>query len=153
MGKRFFVMLDKLLRGVAIADLETAMERLGLSATLETLPNGTPVLRSAIGGLAFNVRPGGLMASEDGQRHGDFSFNLMVQTEKPVDGNILNEWNRQKRFGRLFQRDDFLVLEMDVLAVGISGDQILASLEIWGRLVVEVLTFLRTAHAPAAGNS
>jgi hypothetical protein len=93
------------------------------------------------------------MQADDGQRHGDFSFNLMVQTEKPVDGTILNEWNRQKRFGRLFQRDDFLVLEMDVLAVGISGDQILASLEIWGRLVVEVLTFLRTAHAPAAGNS
>lgn len=145
-------MLDKMLRGVAIADLEMAMERLGLPAQLDTLISGAPVLRSAIGGLTFNVRPGGLMeGTEDGARHGDYSFNLMIQAERPLDPVILNEWNRQKRFARLFQRDGFLVMEMDQLAVGISGDQILASMELWGRLVVEVLNFLRAAHAPESG--
>lgn len=145
-------MLDKLLRGVTLADLEAALERLGLPAAQDLTPAGAPVLRSAIGGLTFNIRPGAQLDPEAG-RYGDYNFNLMFQVQDSFDAAILNQWNRHKRFGRLSLRDDFLVLEMDNLAVGIAGDQILASLELWGRLVVEALTFLRTAHGGAAGHS
>lgn len=145
-------MLDNLLRGVSVADLETALERLGLPATQDLTPAGAPVLRSAIGGLTFNVRPGARIDPEAG-RFGDYNFNLMFQVQPQFDAGLLNQWNRHKRFARLSLRDDFLVLEMDCLAVGISGDQVLASLELWGRLVVEALNFLRTAHGGAAGHT
>jgi hypothetical protein len=145
-------MLDKLLRGVTVADLEAALERLGLPATQDLTPAGAPVLRSAIGGLTFNVRPGAQIDAQ-GPRFGDFNFNLMFQVQDSFDAAILNQWNRHKRFARFSLRDDFLVLEMDNLAVGITGDQILASLELWGRLVVEALNFLRTAHGAEAGHS
>ncbi|MFV3130538.1 YbjN domain-containing protein [Niveispirillum sp. KHB5.9] len=145
-------MLDNLLRGVTVADLEAAMERLGLPAEQDLTPSGSPVLRSAIGGLTFNIRPGALIDQEAG-RYGDYNFNLMFQVQERFDASLLNQWNRHKRFARLSLRDDFLVLEMDCLSVGIAGDQILASLELWGRLVVEALNFLRTAHGGAAGNT
>ncbi|MBJ7418546.1 MAG: YbjN domain-containing protein [Niveispirillum sp.] len=145
-------MLDKLLRGVTLTDLEAALEQLGLPATQDLTPSGAPVLRSAIGGLTFNIRPGAQLDPE-AARFGDYNFNLMFQVQDSFDAAILNQWNRHKRFARFSLRDDFLVLEMDNLAVGITGDQILASLELWGRLVVEALTFLRTAHGAEAGHS
>lgn len=145
-------MLDNLLRGVTVADLEAAMARLGLPAEQDLTPSGSPVLRSAIGGLTFNIRPGALINPETA-RYGDFNVNLMFQVQEKFDASLLNQWNRHKRFARLSLRDDFLVLDMDCLSVGISGDQILASLELWGRLVVEALNFLRTAHGGAAGHS
>ena len=144
-------MLDTLLRGVTLTDLEAALDRLGLPATQDLTPSGAPVLRSAIGGLTFNIRPGALVDPEAG-RHGDYNFNLMFQVRENFDAAILNQWNRHKRFARFSLRDEFLVLEMDCLSVGITGDQILASLELWGRLVVEALTFLRTAHGGEAGH-
>lgn len=145
-------MLDSLLRGVTTTDLEAACERLGLPVSQDLTPSGEPVLRSAIGGLTFNLRPGAKIDPEAG-KYGDYSFNLMFQVADRFDASILNEWNRHKRFARLFLRNDFLVMEMDCLAVGISGDQILASLELWGRLVVEALNFLRAAHGGAAGQA
>lgn len=137
------------MRGVTIAELEQSLEKLGLPSQREVTKNGDPVLRSAVGGLTFNVRPGGVLEGVDeATRYGDFSYNLMFQLEREMDVGLLNLWNQQKRFGRLFQRDGFLIMEMDHLAVALGGDQILGSLEIWGRLVVDVLNFLRTAHAP-----
>jgi hypothetical protein len=104
---------------------------------------GTPYLRSATAGLAFEIRPGNRLAGED-QGFADVAFTavLQVQGELPLD--LVNRWNATRRFARLQLSQAFLVLCMDVtVAGGVVPNHLRAHVEIWDRLVQELITYLR----------
>jgi Putative bacterial sensory transduction regulator len=107
-----------------------------------------PYLRSATGGLAFDIRPGNRLAGQDlaDQERGfaDVAFTavLQVQGELPLD--LVNRWNATRRFARLQLSQPFLVFCMDVSAAGgVTPVHLRAHIEIWDRLVQELIAYLR----------
>jgi hypothetical protein len=102
-----------------------------------------PYLRSATGGLAFDIRPGNRLAAEDrGFADVAFAAVLQVQGELPLD--LVNRWNATRRFARLQLSQTFLVFCMDVsVAGGVTPAYLRAQIEIWDRRVQELIAYLR----------
>ncbi|MBR0869809.1 YbjN domain-containing protein [Bradyrhizobium tropiciagri] len=129
---------------------------------VETLTDpvaGTNYLRSATAGLGFEIRPGNQLAGED-QGFLDIMLvaALQVQGELPLD--LVNRWNATRRFGRLQLSPPFLAFCLDVsVAGGVAPNYLRAQIEIWDRLVQELIGYLReelpkvaaTNNAAAAG--
>lgn len=102
-----------------------------------------PYLRSATAGLAFDIRPGNQFAGEE-QAFADVAFvaALQVQGELPLD--LVNRWNATRRFGRLQLSHPFLVFCLDVsVAGGVAPNYLRGQIEIWDRLVQELIAYLR----------
>jgi hypothetical protein len=112
--------------------------------------NGTPLIASATGGVSFNVRLGN-RAQPPVEGYLDFTYLTVIRFEGgdfPLDR--VNEWNRTKRFGRLHRVSDFIVFDMDVIAAaGVTERHLRATLELWDRLIQELMVWLRGASAPA----
>jgi hypothetical protein len=103
-----------------------------------------PYLRSATGGLAFDIRPGNRLADADDGSFVDAAFTavLQIQGELPLD--LVNRWNATRRFARLQLSQQFLVFCLDVsVAGGVMPNHLRAQIEIWDRLVQELIVYLR----------
>ena len=69
-----------------------------------------------------------------------------MQGELPA--GLAERWNVEKRFARLTVQGAFLVLELDVIvAGGVSENYLLATTELWDRLLQEFLLFPRQRRA------
>ena len=100
-----------------------------------------PYLRSATAGLAFDVRPGNRL---DGGDIIDAVFSAVLQVQGALPLDPVNRWNATRRFGRLQLSHPFLVFSMDVsVAGGVMPDHLRAQIEIWDRLVQELIVHLR----------
>ena len=100
-------------------------------------------LRSATSGLAFDIRPGNRFAGEE-QGFADVTLvaPLQVQGELPLE--VVNRWNAMRRFGRLQLSPPFLVFATDIcVAGGVAPNNLRAQIEIWDRLVQELVGYLR----------
>jgi Putative bacterial sensory transduction regulator len=101
-----------------------------------------PYLRSATGGLAFDIRPGNRLADADGFVDAAFAAVLQIQGELPLD--LVNRWNTSRRFARLQLSQPFLVLSHDIsVAGGVMPNHLRAQIEIWDRLAQELIVYLR----------
>lgn len=119
--------------------------------TNETEQNGVKQLLSASQGIGFALRPGNAAAEPDALLDFTLSCALRIQGELP--DTTVSAWNQTKRFSRLSQHGDFLVLEMDVVvAGGVSRAHLRASIELWDRLLQEFLLYLRNQHGSGAGD-
>ena len=100
-------------------------------------------LRSATGGLAFDIRPGNRFAGEEQSfADGALVAPLQVQGDLPLD--VVNRWNATRRFGRLQLSQPFLVFCLDIsVAGGVNPNNLRAQIEIWDRLVQELIAYLR----------
>jgi hypothetical protein len=100
-------------------------------------------LRSATVGLGFDIRAGNPLPGEE-QGFADVTFvaPLQVQGELPLD--IVNRWNVTRRFGRLQLSQSFLVFCLDIcVAGGVTTNNLRAHIEIWDRLLQELVGYLR----------
>jgi hypothetical protein len=78
-----------------------------------------------------------------------FVVVLQVAGELPVD--LVNRWNAARRFGRLHFSQPFLVFCLDISVVnGVTPAHLRSQIDLWDRLVQDLLPFLRTAFAEAA---
>lgn len=138
-----------LLLGVASDDVKDTLQEAGYRVEVLTA-NGIAVLRSATGGLPFDVRLGNRLPGSD-ERHLDMTFVALFAVRGVFPEKLLNDWNRSRRFGRLFldqatPDQEFLVLSMDVgIAGGVSAQYLRAQMEIWDALVNQLIAWLRTA--------
>lgn len=127
---------------LTLDSLRDVLQQVGYRVEEATDPvANVPYLRSATGGLAFDVRPGNRLP--DGS-FVDVAFTavLQVQGELPLD--LVNRWNATRRFARLQLSQPFLVLTLDVsVAGGVMPNHIRAHIEIWDRLVQELIAYLR----------
>ena len=116
--------------------------------------NGTPLIASATGGISFNVRMGN-RAPAPVEGFLDFTYLTVIKIEGTFPLERVNDWNRNKRFARLHQVDDFIVMDMDVIAAaGVTTNHIRATMELWDRLLQELMAWLRgDAAAGGAANS
>lgn len=122
-------------------------------------PAGGPLLRSATGGFAFEIRPGTpLPAPLSG--FGDFTCHAALKVEGVLDQAVINMWNSTRRYARMYLMGDMLVLSQDVSVLGgIDPAHLFMQLEVWDRQVQDLPAFLRAelarlgAAAPQAANT
>ncbi len=125
---------------LSLGDMCKALQDLGFRAEIGTAPDGNPMISSASGGVNFNLRPGN--RNDDG--FVDFSLFVAFRVEPKLAEVAVAEWNKGRRFGRLYAPEGLVVLEMDVIvAGGVTPKFLRGNLEIWNRLLNELLTYLR----------
>jgi len=137
-------MSDTILTKLTLDSLCESLQ--GAGYRVETLTDpvaNVQYLRSATAGLAFDIRPGNRFSGEE-QSFADLAFvaALQVQGELPLD--LVNRWNATRRFARLQLSRPFLVFCLDVsVAGGVAPNYLRAQIEIWDRLVQELIGYLR----------
>ena len=143
-------MSDKNIRSVTPGMLSDTLQKMGYRTEVVEDQLGAKLLRSATNGLGFTVSFGNRADGEE-STYLDVTFVLVLQVEGALPSEIVNLWNATKRFSRLHGSPNALVLEMDVSLVGgVSVDHLLTKINIWDRLVQELLHFLRTELARRA---
>jgi hypothetical protein len=106
-------------------------------------------LRSATAGVAFDIRPGNPLGEGNGFADVALVAILQVAGDMPLD--IVNRWNGSRRFGRLQLNQPFLVFCLDVSVLnGVTPAHLRAQIELWDRLVQDLVPFLRTSLAETA---
>jgi hypothetical protein len=116
---------------------------------VETVGDGNvAVLRSASNGLGFDVRPGNSLPGVSDQ-FVDAVFVALFAVRGTFPLDLVDKWNRTHRFGRLFldrvgPDQEFLVLAFDVsVAGGVTALYLRGQIEIWDRLVQQLVPWLR----------
>lgn len=140
---------------VSPEQLGEIMQSAGYRTEHRTDNNGAPLIASATGGISFNVRMGN-RAVPPVEGFLDFTYLTVIKIEGEFPLTRVNDWNRNKRFARLHQVDDFIVMDMDVIAAaGVTTNHIRATLELWDRLLQELMAWLRgdTTQAGAANSA
>lgn len=121
------------------------MQQAGYRAELMTDRPNLPYLRSATGGVPFEVQFLNRVPS-GGQAYADVTFAVVLQSEAKLPLTTMNEWNNMRRFGRLRLVRDMVILDMDLSAVGgVTAAHVRAQLGIWDQLAQDVATYLRNA--------
>jgi len=135
-------MSDTPITQFTLDSLRDVLQQVGYRVEEVTDPvANVPYLRSATGGLAFDIRPGNRLPDE-GFVDVAFTAVLQVQGELPLD--LVNRWNATRRFARLQLSHPFLVFCLDVsVAGGVMPNHLRAQIEIWDRLVQELIGYLR----------
>jgi hypothetical protein len=111
--------------------------------------DGVVRLHSASHGVGFQVLWGNTTSAG---HYADFTLScpLRIQGGALPEG-LLGEWHRTKRFARVAQHGDFVVLEMDVVtAGGVSPAHIQVCLQLWTQMMGQFFLFLRSYTAAAA---
>lgn len=121
----------------------------GIGYRVETVKDGKATfLRSATNGLPFDIRPGNSFAGGAG-RFADVAFVALFAVRGTLPLDLVNSWNRSRRFGRLFldqpvPGQEFLVFCMDVsVAGGVAPRQLRNQIELWDGLVQQLIPWLR----------
>jgi hypothetical protein len=66
-----------------------------------------------------------------------------------VPPDLIASWTRTRRFSRLWAQPPYLVLAMDVsIAGGVRPEHLRSQIELWDRLIQELVLYLRLAAAP-----
>lgn len=137
-------MSDTVITGVSLDRLRDILRQSGCRVETVTDPVANiAYLRSATGGLSFDVRPGTRFA-DNGENFVDVALAavLQVQGELPLD--LVNRWNAGRRFARLQLSQSFLVLSLDIsMAGGVTPNHLRAQIEIWDQLLQQLIVFLR----------
>jgi hypothetical protein len=147
-------MAEAQIMSVTPEQLGEIMQTAGYRTEHRTDTNGTPLIASATGGISFNVRLGNrAVAPVEG--YIDFTYLTVIKIEGDFPIDRVNDWNRNKRFSRLHKVDDFIVLDMDIIvAGGVTQNHIRATMELWDRLLQEMMGWLRgDVAAGGAANS
>lgn len=112
--------------------------------------DGVVRLHSASHGIGYQVLWGNAVAAG---RYTDLTLTcpLRVQGGALPEG-LLSEWHRTKRFARVAQHGDLMVLEMDlIVAGGVSPAHLALSLQLWTQMMGQFFNYLRNFRpAPAA---
>jgi len=104
--------------------------------------DGVVRLHSASHGVGFQVLWGNAIAS--GQ-YADLTLSCPLHVQGgTLPAEVLSEWHRAKRFARVAQHGDFVVLEMDVIAAGgISPANLVVQLQLWTQMMGQFFLHLR----------
>ncbi len=144
-------MSDTLLSSFTPEAFQELLQQVGYRAELMTDRPNAPYLRSATGGIPFEVQfVNRLLNGGDGYADITFVVVLGLQSEMPLAA--VNDWNNGKRFARLRLIRNMLVLDMDVTVIGgLTPAHLQAQIGLWDQLVQELLPFLRETMVKIAG--
>lgn len=133
--------------------LRDILQSAGYRVAEAQTPDGAPILTSATNGLGFELRPMNPLPADAGAtplgaaRFADATFRTAFKVQGELPLSLVNAWNASHRFCRLQLLggdSPWLVFDMDIVALGgIHPDNLRAQIEIWDRLVVQLIVTLR----------
>lgn len=140
-------MTEALITALSLDELRGILQQSGYRVETATDPvAGLPYLRSATGGLAFDIRPGNRVAGDAEDRFADIAFVCVLQLDSEPPAQIVDGWNVARRFTRLQRGGSLLALCMDVSVVGgVTPAHLRAQVEIWDRSAQDLIAYLRDA--------
>lgn len=128
---------------LAVALLREVLQSAGYRAEEGKDGDNAPLLRSATGGLGFEVRFANPLPDQAGA-FADAALRAAFHVQGDLPLSLVNRWNASRRFAHLSLSGDLLLLEMDVVALGgVTADNLRAHVEIWERLVNQLIAWLR----------
>ena len=135
--------MSDLITAISPQQLAHILQQAGYRAN--EVSNGQIVqLQSAAQGIGFVINFGNVV-SEQNREFIDFSFNCTLNIEGSVRPELVADWNRSRRFARLSQQGQWLVLVMDVMvAGGVSAAWLQGQCELWDALLREYIRHLQT---------
>lgn len=149
-------MTDLIRTSVSPEDLADVLRKTGYrAAVVEPQAGGQigspvgPQVQSAAQGLGFFIGFGNPLPAVDdalggSRRYVDFAFHCWLNIEGELRPDLVDSWNRNKRFARMFQQAPLLVLSMDVVvAGGVSEAFLIAHCELWDRVLQDFIAHLR----------
>lgn len=130
-----------LLYAVTPAQVADAIKAAGCAVTT-TGQDDNVQLHSASHGIGYQVLWGNRLAS--GQ-YIDFTLSCPLRVQGgTLPAGLLSEWHRTRRFARVAEHGDFVVLEMDVVISGGVGPEYLAvALQLWTQMMGQYFLHLR----------
>jgi hypothetical protein len=145
-------MSDMTIASVTLDELREFVQQAGYRVETATDPvAAVPYLRSATSGLAFDIRPGSRLAAEGEARFVDIALVCVLQLGGEAPAELINGWNVARRFARLQRGGAFVALCMDVSMVGgVTHAHLRAQIEVWDRLVQDLVVYLREGLRPQA---
>ncbi|HVX78791.1 MAG TPA: YbjN domain-containing protein [Bradyrhizobium sp.] len=137
-------MSDAIFTKLTIDGLRDTLQQIGYRAESLTDPiANVTYLRSSTGGIGFDVRPGNSAADQSGA-FSDVALLAILQVQGDLPLEIVNRWNVGRRFARLQFSKPYLVLNMDILvAGGTTLSNLRAQIEVWDRLLQDLIAYLR----------
>jgi Putative bacterial sensory transduction regulator len=139
-------MTDELIATITPAALAEHLKNAGYRAAIQE-QSGQVFLTSACQGVGFLARFGN-PAEGQGGAFLDFSLSATLQMMGDPMPALAASWNQTRRFGRASLQGRFLVMEMDVtVAGGVTARHLRAQMELWDRLVQELLFHIRNGIA------
>ncbi|TSD58918.1 YbjN domain-containing protein [Variovorax sp. KBS0712] len=110
--------------------------------------DGVVRLHSASHGIGFQVLWGNAVTTT---QYTDFTLSCPLRVQGgTLPEAVLAAWHRSKRFARVAQHGDFVVLEMDVVvAGGVSPAYLAFAVRLWMQMMGEFFLHLRN-YGPAA---
>ena len=143
-------MTDTLISSLTVDALREFLHQAGYRAEVVADQPNLPVLRSATGGMPFDVRLNNRLAG-DTAAYADMTLMAGLQVQGELALGVINDWNNARRFARLRLLQGHLILDMDVSVLGgVSPAHLRAKLELWDRLIHDLLAYLRELAAKNA---
>lgn len=144
--------MSDLITAISPQQLAHILQQAGYRAN-EVINEQVVQLQSATQGVGFVINFGNV-ASEERREFVDFSFNLTLNIEGNVRPELVADWNRSRRFARLSQQGQWLVLVMDVMvAGGVSAAWLQGQCELWDALLREYIRHLQTPATAVAADA
>jgi hypothetical protein len=141
--------MSDLITAISPQQLASILQQAGYRAN-EVSNEQVVQLQSATQGVGFVINFGNV-ASQERREFVDFSFNLTLNIEGNVRPELVADWNRSRRFARLSQQGQWLVLVMDVMvAGGVSSAWLQGQCELWDALLREYIRHLQTPASAIA---
>ena len=137
--------MSELIDAVTVEEMAETLRRCGYRANVVEF-QGRPQVRSAAQGLGFIVAFGGSPKPDSSgvTRYADLAFQCWIAIEGDLAHGIIDRWNQQQRFARLFRQGQMLVLCYDVLvAGGVAPEHLLSQCELWDRIIHELIRHLK----------
>lgn len=130
-----------LINSVTVEQLTEHLQQAGYRVN-RTEHNGAVQLLSASQGIGFALRMGN-PASESGH-YLDYTYSCALRIQGGLPAGLTEQWNTSRRFARLSQQGEFLLMEMDaIVAAGVSAEHQRSLSELWDRLLQEFIVYLR----------
>jgi|SRR5690606_21520294 hypothetical protein len=119
--------------GVTAAEVAAALQAKGYKAQIGRDQAGDPMITSALQGANFRV----MFYSCEGARCAAIQFATAFDMDKGLTYELINRWNRERRFGRAFLDDEMdPYVEYDVdFEVGATTEAIENAVDVWESVV------------------
>ena len=106
----------------------------GLEVAADRHPDGTPELHSRMDGLRFRV----LFYACDPPPCETIQFTAGFDLPRPMALARINDWNRERRFGKAFlddEGDPFVEMDVNLYGEGIGRRTFLDTLDLWQQVL------------------